>query len=80
MDSNSDEARPCDPDDIYRAVVGLLRQRRIEQFHLRILATYGLRLSPLDPRIQEETQAYHYWDEAIDRLSTILKTKGIVLC
>ena len=36
-------ARPCDPDDLYRAVTDLSRRRRINDEHLRILESLGYR-------------------------------------
>ncbi len=71
-------ARPCDPDDLYRAVVRLRRQRHINAEHLIILDTYGLREHPPDPRCRDEERPARIWDEALDRLSTELKTKGII--
>lgn len=35
-------SRPCDPDDIYRAVVGLRRRGVLRNTHLTVLATFGL--------------------------------------
>lgn len=71
-------ARPCDPDDVYRAVVSLFRHGRLHRNHLVILATFGLRNRPPDPRCAQETTAARFWDEALDRLTTVLKSKGIV--
>ena len=71
-------ARPCDPDDIYRAVPALFRQGGLRRDHLLILATFGSRDRPPDPRCAQETTAAHFWDEALDRLTTVLKSKGII--
>ena len=71
-------ARPCDPDDIYRAVAGLFRRGRLCSDHLLILATYGLLDRPPDPRCAQETAAARFWEEALDHLTTALKSKGIV--
>lgn len=71
-------ARPCDPDDLYRAVIGLARQRRINHEHLRVLGTFGLNDRPPDSRFHEEERPARLWDEALDRLTTVLKKKGIV--
>ena len=72
------EVRPCDPDDMYRAVMGLVRHKRLDDEHIRVLTTYGINLSPPDPRIREQERAYRMWDEALDRLTTVLRKKGIV--
>ncbi len=42
FDSSDDFVRSCDPDGIHRAVMRLLRQRRIERFHLLVLGRYRL--------------------------------------
>lgn len=71
-------ARPCDPDDIYRAAVGLKRRRRIGGEHLSVLATFGLCGRLPDRRCRDEERPALLWDEALDRLTTVLKAKGIV--
>lgn len=71
-------ARPCDPDDLYRAVARLRRQRRINAEHLKILDTYGIREAPPDPRCRDQVRPARIWDEALDLLSTELKIKGII--
>ena len=78
LESHALVARPCESDDIYRAVLGLARARRIGRWHLRVLAEYGRRELAPDPRLPEENVAARLWDEALDRLSTVLKRKGIV--
>ena len=70
--------RPCDPDDLYRAVMGLLRRRLISRHHVKVLATFGFNDCPPDPRIGDQVRAYDLWQEALDRLTTVLKGKGIV--
>jgi hypothetical protein len=71
-------ARPCDPDDIYRALMRLYARRRVTNAHLRVLAVFGMRGSPPDSRCGEERGAARLWAEAIDRLTTPLREKGIV--
>jgi hypothetical protein len=71
-------ARPCDPDDIYRAALDLFRRGRLKASHLRTLAQHGLAERPPDPRCAMEFHAYQLWEEAIDRLTTSLKIKGII--
>ena len=70
--------RPCDPDDLYRAVLQLARQRRIDNQHLKVLETYGLRERPPDPRCRDEERPARLWNEALDRLTTVLRPKGII--
>jgi len=70
--------RPCDPDDIYRIVMGLLRRRMIGNEHLKILAEYGWRECSPDARVREQERPLMLWEDALDRLTTVLKAKGIV--
>ncbi len=70
--------RPCDPDDLARAVMELKRRRRIGTEHVGVLARYGFLERPPDPRRREEGRAARLWDEGLDRLTTVLKEKGIV--
>lgn len=74
----SNEMRPCDADDIYRVVMALHRGKRIGAAHLKVLAEYGWRESPPDARLGEERWALGMWDEALDRLTGPLKSRGIV--
>ena len=78
LNAPGETIRPCDPDDLYRAVSGLARARVIGGEHLRVLGTYGLRECPPDPRCREEQRAARLWDESLDRLTTVLRRKGIV--
>lgn len=78
IDLYSAETRPCDPDDMYRFVMGLHRRRLIRDEHLSVLARFGWRECPPDARVREEERAVCLWDEALDRLTTVLKSKGIV--
>ena len=70
--------RPCDPDDLYRAAMSLARQGVIRSQHLFVLGTYGLQGRPPDPRCRHENSAFQLWDEALDRLTSVLRQKGIV--
>jgi hypothetical protein len=70
--------RPCEPDDIYRAVDALLRRRRLDRNHVSILGRYGVRLAPPDPGGCDGAGELILWREALDRLATVLKAKGIV--
>ena len=70
--------RPCEPDDIYRAVMCLHQKRVIGQHHLKTLAHFGWRECPPDSRVREEQREVLLWDDALDRLTTELKARGIV--
>ena len=72
------EQRPCEPDDINRAITSLYRKKIIGQEHLKVLAIYGWNDCAPDPRLPDEERAAFLWDDALDRLTTELKVKGIV--
>lgn len=74
----SEIIRPCDPDDLYRAVMGLARRRMIGREHLWVLEKYGLRERPPDTRITAEQRSCRLWKEAFDRLGPVLEEKQIV--
>jgi hypothetical protein len=71
-------SRPCDPDDIYRAIMSLRRHGVVGSAHLTVLARFGLIGRPPDRRCADEAQAARLWAEALDRLSTVLRDKGII--
>jgi hypothetical protein len=71
-------ARPCEPDDLLVAVERLVRAGRLRAAHVRTLFAFGRRLAPPDPRRRDEAQAARLWDEALDRLGTPWRQKGIV--
>ena len=77
-ESATQQARPCDPDDLYRIAMGLRRRRVLTDAHLRVLADYAWREVPPDPRVREQERAVRLWDEALDRLTTPLIARGIV--
>lgn len=77
-DGSRQFARPCDADDIYRAVMALVRRGILAGKHLAVLGRFGLAGRPPDVRSAEEKTAALLWDEALDRLTTILRGKGIV--
>lgn len=76
--SSSLEARPCDPDDLYRTAVSLNESGRLQGDHLTVLGTFGVAERPPDPRCTEEELMAKLWDEALDAMTTVLKQKGIV--
>lgn len=71
-------ARPCEPDDIYRAVKHLAGEGDLGRRHLRALHRFGVLDRPPDPRCADEAADCRYWDEALERLAARLKDKGIV--
>lgn len=71
-------ARPCDPDDIYRAVMSLYRNKRLKKQHLSVLARFGLEETPPDARERDQLYPARLWDEALDLLTTILKKKNLI--
>ena len=78
LEGFGDMKRPCDPDDLYRAVMQLYRQRRIDHHHLHVLAAFGACERPPDSRVRDEEPAARLWDQAFDRLTPVLRGKGIV--
>mgnify|MGYP001302383287 CR=1 FL=1 len=74
----ADVARPCEPDDLLASVEALVRGRRLRAAHVRALFGFGRRLAAPDPRRSDEEGAARLWDEALDRLTTAWRRKGIV--
>lgn len=72
------EVPPCDPEDIANAVSRLIRERRIRRQHVGTLNRYGVLQRPPDPRCGEENHSYLLWDEALDKLTTVLRGKEII--
>ena len=75
----NEKTRPCDPDDIYRAVIDLARRHVIGPRHLKTLASFGVLGWPPDQRLAEQQCQARLWDESMDRLTTVLKKKDIIL-
>jgi len=71
-------ARPCEPDDINRAVMALYRNKTLKREHLKILASFGWAERVPDARVGAEARAATLWDEALARLGVELKIKGII--
>lgn len=76
--NEADVVRPCDPDDLYRILMKLVRARNLGRRHMKVLAFFGFSERAPDNRLREEQRAFRLWDEALDRLTTVLKEKGIV--
>ncbi len=70
--------RPCEPDDIYRALLALRRAGALAAIHLHALARFGALDRPPDRRVADEKLFVGPWDEALERLGGRLKGKGIV--
>jgi hypothetical protein len=70
--------RPCEPDDVVKALDRLYRQRRIDLQHARIMRIWGERGCPPDARVQGERGDARLWQEAMSRLEWPLRVKGIV--
>jgi len=70
--------RPCEPDDVIKALDRLYRQRRIDLQHARILRIWGERQAAPDPRYPSEKGDWRLWREAMSRLDWPLRVKGIV--
>ncbi len=75
---NIRQHRPCEPDDLNRWVMALYRAGTIGPQHLKVLAHFGWQDRAPDPRVRGEVRAHALWDEALDRLATPLKSRGIV--
>jgi hypothetical protein len=70
--------RPCEPDDVVKALDRLYRQRRIDLQHARIMRIWGERGCAPDARVPAERGDARLWREAMDRLEWPLRVKGIV--
>lgn len=73
-----DVVRPCFPDDIFRVIKRLALIKSLSRAHVDVLWKYGNLERPPDPRCEEEAPEALLWDQALDRMTTILRTKEIV--
>lgn len=73
-----DVARPCDPDDIYRAVDRLVRAGRLSPAHVSVLGRFGCRLAPPDPWAGDAAADAVCWGEAMAWLEDELRRREIV--
>ncbi|WP_043830755.1 hypothetical protein [Muricoccus aerilatus] len=71
-------SRPCEPDDVVKALDRLYRQRRIDLAHARIMRIWGERGTAPDATSPRERGDYRLWREAMERLEWPLRMKGIV--
>ena len=70
--------RPCEPTDIFKILERLHRHRRLTMHHFRILRHYGLRMVAPDITRAKEVLASRLWDEAMEILTDVFVSKGIV--
>lgn len=70
--------RPCEPDDIYRALLALRRAGALTAIHVHALGRFGALDRPPDARVEDEKVFVAPWDEALERLTAPLERKGIV--
>jgi hypothetical protein len=70
--------RPCDPDDIYNAVMRLKRDGVLCDRHLQVLEYFGLVEREPDPRDPREQGKDDLWRHAMAALENVLVTRGIV--
>jgi hypothetical protein len=70
--------RPCEPDDVVKALDQLYRRRRIDLVHARILRIWGERGTAPNPSYASERCDWRLWREALERLEWPLRIKGIV--
>lgn len=75
---SGDVARPCDPDDVYRAVGRLVRAGHLLPRHVSVLGRFGCRLAPPDPWAGDASADAALWGEAMARLEGELRMRGIV--
>ncbi|MCP5364904.1 MAG: hypothetical protein H6905_06730 [Hyphomicrobiales bacterium] len=76
--ANAGVQRPCDPDDLYRAVVSLAREGRINRQQMNVLERFGLLGRPPDARCADESVAARNWEHALAHLAVPLRRKGII--
>ena len=69
--------RPCDPDDVVCCLDRLYCSRRIELRHAQVLRDWGERQIVPGARMGDGKDAL-LWREALSRLETPLRCKGIV--
>lgn len=77
--ADNGQPRPCEPDDIYCAVTTLRRRESIGDDHIRVLGRFGRRLLPPHAECGDGEGEIVLWNEALDRLTGVLRPKGIVL-
>lgn len=78
----TDTPRPCSPCDIYVAITKTHRLGRLNTMHMLTLREFGRRGYRPDKTLhkgyRDEREAARLWDEAMEELEFVLKSKGIV--
>jgi len=70
--------RPCEPDDVVKALDRLYRQRLIDLQHARIMRIWGERGAEPNPEIPQERGDARLWREAMSKLDPLLRRVGII--
>ncbi len=70
--------RPCDPDDVYNAVMRLKKAGTLQDRHLQVIEYFGLVEREPDPRDPREKGKDTLWQQAMTALENVLITRGIV--
>ena len=65
--------------DVVKCLDTLYRHRRIDILHARILRIWGVRGVAPNPNRARERSDWLVWREAMDRLDTALRARGIVV-
>ena len=70
--------RPCEPRDIMIAVSHLARSGAIARDQVDVLFRHARRGMPPNRRHHGEAGEARLWDEALGRLETVLRKKGLI--
>ena len=70
--------RPCDPDDIIRAISLLHQRGDITLAHARVLRRWGDAGRAPDPAHPKQIKDLALWTEALTRLEVLLREKSII--
>lgn len=57
-DDEADVARPCEPDDLYRILMSLVRKKTLGRRHMKVLANFGMLERVPDARVAEAIFAH----------------------
>jgi hypothetical protein len=70
--------RPCEPDDVVMQLDRLFRRYVITREDAAVLAKWGKRRQPPDPRARSAWRDAALWQDALARLEPLLVERGIV--